>query len=148
MAKRILAVDDNEDLLFLLTEALGDEGYDVVTCGRAREAYQTAKSTQPDVILLDVLMPSMTGWDVLNLLLLDRVLRRVPVILMTAAASDARKRLLRLENPDISIPDKPFSLDRLLQQVEQALGQPNECEMLYDKITNLVEPTPFTRQQP
>ncbi len=148
MAKRILAVDDNEDLLFLLTEALGDEGYDVVTCGRAREAYQTAKSTQPDVILLDVLMPSMTGWDVLNLLLLDRVLRRVPVILMTAAASDARKRLLRLENPDISILDKPFSLDRLLQQVEQALGQPNECEMLYDKITNLVEPTPFTRQQP
>ncbi len=147
MAKRILAVDDNEDLLFLLTEALGDEGYDVVTCGRAREAYQMAKSTQPDVILLDVLMPSMTGWDVLNLLLLDRVLRRVPVILMTAAASDARKRLLRLENPDISILDKPFSLDRLLQQVEQALGQPNECEMLYEKITDLVEPTPFTRQQ-
>ena len=56
MAKHILVIDDNDDLLALLAEALGDEGYEVATCNRARDAYGVAKSTRPDLILLDILM--------------------------------------------------------------------------------------------
>lgn len=146
MAKRILAVDDSEDLLTLVAEALGDEGYDVVTCHRPRDAYGLAKSTRPDVILLDVLMPLMNGWEVLNLFLLDRELRIIPVILMTAAEADVRRKLARLEAHDISVLAKPFTLDQLLEYVDHALGQPNECEVLYDKISNLITPlTPLPR---
>ena len=140
MARRVLAVDDNEDFLMLIAEALGDEGYDVVTCRRPRDAYSLAKSTRPDVILLDVLMPVMNGWEVLNLFLLDRGLRSTPVILMTAAEADVRRKLARIEAHDISILAKPFTLDHLLQYVDHALGQPNDCAMLYDKITNLITP--------
>lgn len=142
MAKRILAVDDNEDLLALLSEALSDAGFDVVTCSRSREAYQVAKAAQPDVVLLDILMPAMNGWEVLNVFLLDRDLRKVPVVLMTAGAPEARRRLAGLEEHDISILAKPFNIDRLIEYVEQALGQPRECEALYDKITTLLTPVP------
>ncbi len=142
MAKRVLAVDDNEDFLTLVAEALGDSGYDVVTCRRSRDAYGVAKSTRPDVILLDVLMPVMSGWEVLNLFLLDRELQTTPVILMTAAEADVRRKLARVEAHDISILAKPFTLDHLLEYVDNALGQPNECEMLYDKISTLITPLP------
>lgn len=135
MAKRILVVDDNEDLLALLSDALGDAGYDVVTCSRSREAYQLAKAWQPDVALLDILMPAMNGWEVLNIFLLDRDLRKVPVVLMTAGATDARRRLAGLEEHDITILPKPFNIERLLDVLQQALGQPQECEDLYDQIT-------------
>ena len=140
MAKRILAGDDNDDLLTLLADVLGDEGYDVVTCNRSREAYGLAKEVRPDLVLLDVLMPAVTGWEVLNVFLLDREMRAVPIVLMTAAASDARKRLTRVGVHDITILDKPFSIDRLLEHVEQALGSPSECEMLYDRLSSIVTP--------
>ena len=84
----------------------------------------------------------MNGWEVLNVLLLDRELRHVPVTLMTAAASEVRRRLARLGINDVSILDKPFGLARLLERVEQDLGNPTECEALYDKIVNLVIPLP------
>ena len=143
MAKRILAVDDNEDLLILLSDVLGDEGYDVVRCNRSREAYGLAKSARPDLVLLDVLMPGMNGWDVLNVFLLDREMRSVPIVLMTAAPSDARKRLARVGAPDITILDKPFTIDRLLERVDAALGNPSECERLYGQLTGIMTPTPI-----
>lgn len=136
MAKRILVVDDDADLLALLADALGDEGHIVVTCGRPRDAYQTTKTMKPDVILLDIKMPGMNGWEVLNVLLLDRALRAIPVLLMTAAPAEARRRLAKLDLHDVSVLDKPFTIDTLLSQVEHALGNPSECEVLYDRLMN------------
>lgn len=155
MAKRILAVDDNEDLLALVAEALGDAGFDVVTCSRSREAYQTAKTWQPDAVLLDILMPVMNGWEVLNLFVMDRELRKTPVVLMTAGATDARRRLAGLEEHDITILAKPFNIERLLECIEQALGQPSACEDLYERITgsggrpaSLLTPLPQSGESP
>ncbi len=71
MAKRVLAVDDNEDLLSLLRDLFRDEGYDYVACSKPRDAYQTARMSHPDLVLLDVVMPAMNGWEVLNLFVLD-----------------------------------------------------------------------------
>jgi len=148
VAKRILAVDDNEDLLTLLADVLGDEGYDVVTCGRSREAYGLAKDTRPDLVLLDVLMPGMNGWEVLNVFLLDREMCAIPIVLMTAAAADARKRLSRVGVYSITILDKPFSIDLLLERIDAALGKPSECERLYERLTSLADPVSPVVAQP
>jgi CheY-like chemotaxis protein len=124
VAKRVLAIDDNEDLLALLSDVFAEENYDYLACPRPRDAYQLARQNQPDVVLLDVMMPAMNGWEVLNLFLLDRHLRHVPVVLMTAAVSDAARRLSRLGLSDVSILGKPFDVDRLLAHVSDALGTP------------------------
>jgi len=79
----------------------------------------------------------------LNVFLLDREMRSVPIVLMTAAPSDARKRLARVGAPDITILDKPFTIDRLLERVDAALGNPSECERLYGQLTGIMTPTPI-----
>ncbi len=134
--KRVLIIDDDADLLTLLADALGGEGHTVATCGRPRDAYQTTKALMPDVILLDIKMPGMNGWEVLNVFLLDRALRTIPVLLMTAAPGEAHRRLAKLDLYDVSILDKPFTIDMLLSRVERALGNPSECEVLYDRLLN------------
>ena len=99
MAKRVLAVDDNEDLLTLIAAALGDEGYDVVTCRRSRDAYSQAKSTRPDVILLDVLMPVMNGWQCVDRLRADDRLDRLRIVICTSAPADAPSGFRVLAKP-------------------------------------------------
>ena len=136
MAKRVLAIDDNDDLLDLLRDVFADEGYDYVACSRPRDAYQTARSNTPDLVLLDIMMPAMNGWEVLNLLVLDRRLRHIPVVLMTAAVADAERRLAKLGLPDVSILGKPFDVDRLLAHVGDALSGPALDEEIVERITS------------
>lgn len=135
MAKRVLAIDDNNDLLELLRDVFAEEGFDYIACARPRDAYQTARSSAPDIVLLDVMMPVMNGWEVLNLFVLDRQLRHVPVVLMTAAMADAERRLGKLGLADVSILSKPFDVDRLLAHVNDALGAAQLAEERPERLS-------------
>lgn len=147
MAKRILAIDDNDDLLMLLRDVFAEHDYDYSACSRPREAYQAARQFQPEIILLDVMMPSMNGWEVLNLFVLDRQLRHIPVVLMTAAVADAERRLSRLALSDVSILGKPFDVDRLLAHVEDALSMPALAEDVHECLTSPKRPV-LLRDEP
>jgi len=89
MAKKILAVDDEKAIVRLVQVNLEREGYQVVTAYDGREALENVASERPDLDVLDVMMPYMDGFEVLQQLKKDPETRDIPVIMLTAKAQDA-----------------------------------------------------------
>lgn len=115
----ILVVDDTPALLDVVRTALEAEGYRVVTCLESREAVRLAFEERPDVIMLDVVMPEVSGWEVLAQLRSDPAFARTPVIVCTAYVAEALGRLAELRGPDqhLGLLPKPFELEELLEVV-------------------------------
>jgi len=117
---KILIVEDEPDILALLTDHLGEEGYATLTASTGTDAIVQAKREQPDLILLDVMMPGMSGFDVCNILRDMPETRTTPIIFLTAVAEMSRKIMgLRLGATDYVT--KPFDLRELTVRVEVAL---------------------------
>lgn len=113
--RRVLIVDDDESIREFVEMALADEGYEVVTAAHGAIALDVIAETPPDLILLDMSMPVMDGWQ-----FADEYRRRpaphAPIIVVTAAREAAdRARQIKADNHLA----KPFDLDRLLDLVEQ-----------------------------
>ena len=90
MAKqRILVVDDEEDLLELISYNLTKEGYRVSTAASGEEAMREARSNPPDLIVLDLLLPSVDGLEVCKLLKSDSRTKHVPIVMLTAKGEEA-----------------------------------------------------------
>jgi len=120
-ASRILVVDDNAANVKIFQTRLAAEGYDVVTAADGEQALAAAETHRPDLVLLDIMMPKLSGWDVC------RELRRrgvdVPVIMLTARGEEVdRVRGLELGADDYVA--KPFSLRELLARVRAVLRRP------------------------
>ncbi|HWE61248.1 MAG TPA: response regulator [Chloroflexota bacterium] len=117
---RILVVDDEPDLLVLLEEHLTQEGYQVITASTGMQAITKAREEQPDIILLDVMMPGVSGFDVCNILQDFPETATIPVIFLTAVAETKRKVMgLNLGADDYIT--KPFDLHELAARVQAAL---------------------------
>jgi CheY-like chemotaxis protein len=119
-APRILVVDDTPALIDVVRKCLEGEGYEVRTCLESRHAVDIARAERPDVIMLDVVMPEVTGWEVLALLREDPGFQRTPVIVCTAYVAEALGRLAELKGPDqhLGLLPKPFELEELIEVVE------------------------------
>src|SRR5690242_8278692 len=89
MPKKILAVDDERHIVRLVEVNLQRAGYEVVTAYDGREALEKVKSESPDLVVLDVMMPYMDGFEVLKNLKADPTTAEIPVIMLTAKAQDA-----------------------------------------------------------
>jgi CheY-like chemotaxis protein len=83
-ARRVLVVDDDRDNRELLVELLASEGYQVSSASDGRQALAEAHATRPDVILLDLMMPNMNGWEFRDAQLQDADLASVPVAIISA----------------------------------------------------------------
>lgn len=115
-----MIVEDEPDILVLLAEHFAEEGYTTLTATTGTEAIVQAKAKRPDLILLDVMMPGMNGFDVCNILRDMPETRTIPVIFLTAVAEMPRKIMgLRLGATDYVT--KPFDLRELTARVEVAL---------------------------
>ena len=84
MAKKILVADDEPYILMALTDAVEMEGYECVTAVNGQEALQKAREEHPDLIMLDIMMPYMDGYEVCRELKADPTTREIPVIMLTA----------------------------------------------------------------
>ena len=124
MAKRILIVDDDRAIADLLTQALSAEGYETNETTQSLRFYDAVREHQPDLILLDMLMPYLNGDDELQLMQMDPEIERPPVIVVTAHPEVTRneQELRRLGVVDIVI--KPFDLNALVRLVRQTIGEP------------------------
>jgi len=92
---RVLVVDDEPANRSWLTEALGPAGFSVVPAAGGREAIEIARSQKPDLVLLDLMMPEVSGFDVVEALRADESTRETPIMVLTATnLTDADKRLL------------------------------------------------------
>ena len=89
MAKKILAVDDEKHIVRLVQVNLERQGYEVVTASDGKEALQKVEEERPDLVVLDVMMPYMDGFEVLQNLRRNPATREIPVIMLTAKAQDA-----------------------------------------------------------
>lgn len=118
--KRILVIDDLPENVFMLQDRLENEGYEVVTAYDGKTGIAKATSENPDLILLDVMMPEMTGIEVCKLLKQDSETADIPVIMVTAKASadDAREGL---EAGAFDYIKKPFEKIEMLARVNSAL---------------------------
>ena len=115
---RILVVEDQADLAGLLARNLELERFEVRVVGDGREALPLARAWEPDLVILDLMLPGMDGYEVLRGLRAER--RRVPVIILTARAEEADKvRGFRLDADQYVT--KPFGLLELLERVHALL---------------------------
>ncbi len=119
--KTILAIDDESDLLLIIKTALFSEGYDVITASNGPDGLALASDRKPDLILLDMMMPEMNGFEVLENLRADPDNATVPVIMLTGVSERGKIR----EALDAGINYyivKPFEFHDLVAKVKIAIA--------------------------
>lgn len=116
----VLAVDDESDVLLIVKTALQAEGYNVFTAPDGADALKTAHDEKPDLILLDVMMPGMDGFEVLTKLREDEVTRDIPVIMLTGLSERERMRSAIASGTKYYIV-KPFEFQDLISKVRLAI---------------------------
>lgn len=118
----VLVIDDDPDIRELIAQTLSDEGYHVATSGDGAEAVTEAKKNPPGLILLDLMMPKLSGWEVMELLRGQPETTKIPVVLVSASR-DIEMAMRDLQaNGSLT---KPFDLDALLNLVHAYLGPPS-----------------------
>ena len=115
---RILVIEDEPDMRFGLEHNLRFEGYDVVCAEDGMKGLELAKSMNPDLILLDIMLPGMSGMDVLQKLRKEK--NRVPVILVTAKSQEMDKIIGFHTGADDYV-TKPFSVKELLARISAVM---------------------------
>ena len=118
--KKVLVIDDLPENVFLLQDRLEHEGYEVITAYDGKSGIEKAKRELPDLILLDVMMPDITGIEVCKTLVADKETCGIPILVVTAK-SDADDTKEGLEAGAFDYIKKPFNRIELVARVKSAL---------------------------
>ncbi len=118
---KILVCDDEVYILHILDFSLGAEGFEVITANNGELAIVKAKQERPNLIVLDIMMPVLDGYETLRRLKADPETKDIPVILLTAKGRDVDKRLgFEVGATDYIV--KPFSPSRLIERIQEIIG--------------------------
>ncbi len=121
MAK-ILIAEDERDIRDLITFTLSYAGYEVIEASNGEEAYALARQTKPNLVLMDVRMPRMTGYDACRALKADEETRDIPVVFLSAKGQESEVQTgLEVGATDYIL--KPFSPDQLTKRVAEILAR-------------------------
>ena len=118
---KILVVDDEVYILHILDFSLGAEGFEVISANNGELAVEKAKLEKPDLIVLDIMMPVLDGYETCRRLKAEAETKEIPVVLLTAKGRDVDKRL-GFEVGAIDYIVKPFSPSRLIERIEEIIG--------------------------
>ena len=122
MAKgKILVVDDEIYIVHILDFSLGMEGYEVVTALDGEQALEKARSEKPDLIVLDIMMPKLDGYETCKRLKADPATKDMPVILLSAKGRNVDQKVGFEVGADDYI-TKPFSPRKLVERINAILG--------------------------
>lgn len=120
-AKKIIYIEDDPEMIDLVELILNRHGYNVKGANGGRQGLDIVRQDSPDLILLDLMMPDMDGWDVYQQIKADEATRKIPVIVITAKAQTIDKVLgLHIAKVDDYI-SKPFRPQELLDSIEKVL---------------------------
>lgn len=120
--KRVLCIEDHAEMIELMRLILGRQGFQVEGALGGREGLESMRENPPDLVLLDLMMPDMDGWEVYRQLKADERLKEIPVIAVTAKAQNIDRVLgLHIAGMDDFI-TKPFGPKELIASVERVLG--------------------------
>ena len=120
-ARTILVVDDDPEIVNMLSLRLGTRGYRVVTASDGIAAIASAQRDKPDLVVLDVMMPGKTGWEVARNLRHDPATEKVKIVMLTAIGEQVNEMTSPLYGADAHI-DKPFEFDTLETTIGRLLG--------------------------
>jgi DNA-binding response OmpR family regulator len=142
---RVLVIDDEAPIRLLCRVNLEAEKFDVLEAEDGASGLETARSEHPDLILLDVMMPGMDGWEVLERLLDDPATGKIPIVFLTARA-ELRDRARGLELGGVDYVTKPFNpvelaplIRGVLERVERGEGEALRQERIAELRDLLVE---------
>jgi EAL domain-containing protein (putative c-di-GMP-specific phosphodiesterase class I)/DNA-binding response OmpR family regulator len=150
-AEKILIVDDDEDILLIVQTILASAGYSAHTASNGREGVEMAREHAPDLILLDVMMPELSGWEVCTTLKNGPETRSIPIVMLTVK-SEIRDLITGMQVGADDYITKPFTRRKLLSTVRRLLDErgdavpaylPSEQDeqrfknLLFDSVTEL-----------
>lgn len=121
LKNKVLLVDDDEQILRSLRVYLELEKYQVETAVNGKEALELLKKEKPDIMVLDIMMPEMDGFEVLEKIKEDNEVKDIPVIMLTAKGQDVDV-LKGYQMGALSYMTKPFNLNELVENIELVLS--------------------------
>ena len=119
---KILVVDDEIYIVHILDFSLGMEGYEVITALDGEQALERMKTERPDLVVLDIMMPKLDGYEVCRAVKSNPATKNVPVILLSAKGRNVDQKM----GFDVGADDyitKPFSPRKLVERINKLLGQ-------------------------
>jgi DNA-binding response OmpR family regulator len=122
--KTIVVVNDSPELLELAEILLREEEFDVKVALAGQGALDLIRSTRPDLLILDIRLPDVSGWDILQSLKLDARTSAMPVLVCSAAVEELRELEGQLARMGVDVLIKPFAIDTLIDKV-RALVEPS-----------------------
>jgi DNA-binding response OmpR family regulator len=120
--KKILIVDDEVDLVKTIQFTLEAEGYKVLVSYNGEDALNQSRKENPDLILLDLMLPKLDGYKVCRLLKFDEQYKHIPILMLTAKTQQ-KDRLLGMETGADEYITKPFDIEELMEKVKSYLNK-------------------------
>jgi DNA-binding response OmpR family regulator len=120
--KKILVVDDQVDLVKTIQFALELEQYEVLVSYNGEDALNQARRENPDLILLDIMLPKLDGYKVCRLLKFDEQFKHIPILMLTAKTQE-KDKILGVETGADEYITKPFDIDELIGKVKAYLNK-------------------------
>ncbi len=121
MAKKILLVDDEPEMVEMVKMRLEAHGYEIITANDGLGGLEKARNENPDLILLDLMLPKMTGYEVCRMLKFDDKYKKIPIIVLSALdQQDEREKAVKAGADTVFV--KPFDLELLLVKIREFVG--------------------------
>ena len=146
--KRVLIIEDDRDIVELVRYNLANEGFQVNAAFDGSSGLSSLKKTPPDLLLLDLMLPKMSGLDICREVRKDESLNRLPVLMLTARGDEA-DRVVGLEMGADDYVTKPFSpreliarVKALLRRAEPAVDTPRSVDVYVRRLREKIEPDP------
>lgn len=122
MTRNILVVEDDEPILDLMDLLIRKLGYDPVLISNGPDALEYARREPPALILLDIMMTPISGWEFLEQLRAEPALQNLPVIIFSASPS-VEERMATINDPNLGVLHKPVSFTELKNGIERSIGK-------------------------
>lgn len=120
--KKILIIEDSKQSSLILKEILEKEGYVVVITNDGVEGFRMAKRELPDLILLDLLLPKISGFDIAIKLAEDNKTRNIPIIVISTVALEKRTHEKLKKINVLRFMKKPYNIDELIEEVKRTIN--------------------------
>jgi DNA-binding response OmpR family regulator len=117
-----VVINDSPELLELAEALLRDEDFDVKVGLMGRGALELIRASRPDLVILDIRLPDVSGWDILQALKLDPATMHIPVLVCSAAVHELRELGPQLAAMGVDVLIKPFAIDTLLEKARALTG--------------------------
>jgi DNA-binding response OmpR family regulator len=126
--KQVVYIEDRQEMIDLVRLILHRKGFEIIGATTSREGLELIHQHMPDLILLDLMMPDMDGWEVFQRIRAGETTQNIPVIVITAKAQPIDKVLgLHIAKVDDYI-SKPFNPQELIESIEKVLSERSEIE--------------------